>query len=432
MSVSTGSFYVFAQEQETSMFYRSCIHVEHDGRLVDVPTMEEAPLPVGSKVITHVYLYPENREEEQEALVRFENKKGLTYYPYYEGVLKIGNRNASEAEYNAFIGSGMTDYLDNYKSIRYTLEAKTSGADEHEIISSVYTVIQEAETEYQSVFEGNFEVKMHQVTFYDGDTLLASQEVRDGDSVTMPEIQKEGYNFLGFNSESDGSGIYYHYQAIQEDSVYYAIFERMSFHVNYYVDNILYTTRTVWYGEDAEFIKLSDREHQKFIGWSGNLEAVKENRNVYAIFDEVSDKPEKPEKPEVPPKQPQEETPKKPIPPKEVELPNDAIQKEVDEGVAIVVEAPQANTIELPENSEIQAAIQKKSVIEGATGLQKDDKYRIIVNGDGKNTNEVKNDVLTTSKQENGDNNAVKKIVPFVIAACGFAFLGISSYRKRH
>ncbi|MFV0394507.1 MAG: hypothetical protein ACK5LC_08935 [Coprobacillaceae bacterium] len=65
----------------------------------------------------------------------------------------------------------------------------------------------------------------------------------------------------------------------------YAIFEAKVFQVNYYVDELLYQSRNVRFGENAEQLVPPDKEGNRFLKWNVSLDNITHNIDVYAIYE---------------------------------------------------------------------------------------------------------------------------------------------------
>lgn len=121
------------------------------------------------------------------------------------------------------------------------------------------------------------------INFYDEQgNLIVSYELVVGEIFQVPTIRKEGYNFLGFNTQKDGSGEYLYTYIVSDSKNYYAIYEVIYFNVEYYVLGQLYYQTMVAYGEDAPNIEVMV-DDKEFLGWSG-LNHIQSNTQVSAQF----------------------------------------------------------------------------------------------------------------------------------------------------
>lgn len=270
--------------------YYSCIHWVKDNVIVDIPAQgSDSYLPIGSDLVIHMYVYASQRIDVKTS---YENIAGIAFQPYYEGVLLIGNRVASEAEYYQFLKEGLEDSLGTNYYMQYTLHVKSTGELEHQILTNLYVDTGDGNAiKFSNDFKGNFKPLeyYHVVNFYDADQqLVTTADVKHDSAAVAPTMpDKEGYNFLGFNTQMDGTGIYYMGEPILEDMNFYAVYEKQQFSVKYFVNNQLYQTSVVAYGDNAQNIILPDTPTLHFKGWSKDLNNIKANTEVYAIFETI-------------------------------------------------------------------------------------------------------------------------------------------------
>lgn len=120
---------------------------------------------------------------------------------------------------------------------------------------------------------------IYTVEFYDGDTLLKTEEVVKGKSATPPIVTKEGYELSGWDQE---------FNYVKSDLKIYAQFKIKTFTVKFYVLNDLFYEAEVEYG--GSVIPPSDPEIEgmHFAGWSVATTNVKSNLVVHA---QITDSP---------------------------------------------------------------------------------------------------------------------------------------------
>lgn len=109
-----------------------------------------------------------------------------------------------------------------------------------------------------------------EVKFFDqnGDYLF-SKYVKNYEDVKLNKyIEKEGYNFIRWEKYGND---------------YKAVYEIITFNVTYYVNDEVYKTITVNYGEDAPDLEF-DSQYGTFSGWQGNLKNVTEDRIITSTF----------------------------------------------------------------------------------------------------------------------------------------------------
>lgn len=241
-----------------------------------------------------------NRSSVIDTYIGFETKYGITFHSYYSGVLVINGVSATQEQYQNFINNtGVSLSLGNdYTNIQ--LQVKSIGASRDKITGNlrvyapnISSSIKTNTTEH--VFYGTFnEASYYNVKFYSNDDLLSSTTVLSGDTVTIPNVEEPyGYQFVGFNTLQDGNGTYYSQEPIFSNMSYYAVFKKKVFTVNYYIDENLYYSEQVPFGEDAEGIKIDDTSEKKFLKWDKSLNNITDNINVFAVFEDIDKQDEK-------------------------------------------------------------------------------------------------------------------------------------------
>ena len=94
----------------------------------------------------------------------------------------------------------------------------------------------------------------------------------DGDTITLPELTKYGYNHSGFKTE-DGKVLPKEVTSIllKGHTVLQAVWEAKKFNVNLYVGDALYHTTAVAFGDSYELPVLSAVDGAAFAGWGDDL-----------------------------------------------------------------------------------------------------------------------------------------------------------------
>ena len=137
------------------------------------------------------------------------------------------------------------------------------------------------------------------VNFYDEQgQLIVSYELPVGSYFEVPSIKKDGYNFIGFNTQANGSGEYLITYKVWESKNYYAIYEVINYNVEYYVQGKLFYKTTVPYQSDAPNINAPEVDGLEFIGWSG-LSNIQCDTQINASFQEKTNVVEVEEKPSI-------------------------------------------------------------------------------------------------------------------------------------
>ncbi|MDQ0360777.1 InlB B-repeat-containing protein [Breznakia pachnodae] len=131
--------------------------------------------------------------------------------------------------------------------------------------------------------------EMIDVNFYDEyGNLISSQELSYGEEIVVPTVLKDGYNFIGFNTQPNGNGEYLNSDIAIKSQNYYAVYMLTSYQVMYYLDNELIHTETISYGNNAPNISVSNKEGYQFSGWNG-LSNITEDRSIYAVYTKIEE-----------------------------------------------------------------------------------------------------------------------------------------------
>jgi hypothetical protein len=137
--------------------------------------------------------------------------------------------------------------------------------------------------------------EMIDVNFYDEyGNLISSQELSYGEEIVVPTVLKDGYNFIGFNTQSNGSGEYLNSDIAIKSQNYYVIYTQTNCQVMYYLDNELHHTEIVSYGNNAPNISVSNKEGYQFSGWNG-LSNITEDRSIYGVYTKIEEDEQKKE-----------------------------------------------------------------------------------------------------------------------------------------
>lgn len=125
------------------------------------------------------------------------------------------------------------------------------------------------------------------LTFYNENNQIASViEVPYGSRFEIPTCLKEGYNFHGYNTKSDGSGESLNSNIALKSESYYPVFTPYTYTVSYYVNDTLYHQEQITHGSNAPNITVPTTDGMVFSGWKGLLN-VTEDRNLYAVYSEI-------------------------------------------------------------------------------------------------------------------------------------------------
>lgn len=137
----------------------------------------------------------------------------------------------------------------------------------------------------------------YSVKFYDGTKLLSELAVKQNKNVTLPtDPKKDGFNFVGWFSDSKLTTKFDANKKITENTNVYAKFEIIKYSVKFYDETKLLSEQEVEIHKKAVLPSEPKKEGFKFIGWFSdssltkkfdeNLE-IKENTNVYAKFEVI-------------------------------------------------------------------------------------------------------------------------------------------------
>ncbi|MDQ0361790.1 InlB B-repeat-containing protein [Breznakia pachnodae] len=253
------------------------------------PLSSQTNIPYGANVQLHfnVTNLPDNQ-----ITAKFERTYGMEYLAYYSGVLQIDGRVVSQQEYSQFISSTGASITCANQQTTIILTVKSVGSTQGKITGSLSITVPNDSSSVKTqklehAFYGNYAFpKEHNVQFYHEGTLLSNQNVIDGSTPMIPSLSDtDGYTFVGFNTQKDGSGSFYQNDAIHESVNLYAIFQKVQYTVNYYVDGELFHSEQVYYMESPKSITPDKEEGRTFLKWDRSLETITSNVDVYAIFE---------------------------------------------------------------------------------------------------------------------------------------------------
>ncbi|MDR2201930.1 MAG: InlB B-repeat-containing protein [Clostridiales bacterium] len=136
-----------------------------------------------------------------------------------------------------------------------------------------------------SLVESSFEVKAiwelerYDVNFYDGSTLIKTQNVVRGDSATPPNPTKVGYNFVGWSGD---------YTNVTSNRDVYAQWEIKKYTVRFYNEGAVVKTQTnVPHGTAAtapDPSTLDKKSVWQFLRWSVPFDTVTSDLSVHAVW----------------------------------------------------------------------------------------------------------------------------------------------------
>lgn len=262
----------------------------------NLKSIENNVIPNGSTIQLNISIANDNGNINSQVSIL--EKEGLSFQSYYDGVLKINGKNVNQAQYQELINEGGLGIRLTQQATTISLQMTLQTANINRI--SIDTKVFSAEVNAgvnpyycEHSFYGEFVSQPNYlVNFYSlNNELLSSQSVDGKTNVELPLYELEGYDFQGFNTMKDGSGLFFNGGLVTSSMNLYAIAWIKQFEVTYYVDNKVYEKRIVNFGEDAENIMISNKKNNKFLGWKGSLKNIRSDINVYAQFEK--DDPQK-------------------------------------------------------------------------------------------------------------------------------------------
>ncbi len=145
-----------------------------------------------------------------------------------------------------------------------------------------------------------YEMKNFVVAFYNSSQMIYSEVVAAYSGLkSIPNNPKQtGYNFIGWNTKLDGSGIYYYTLSdlakVKSDLYLFAVYEITQYKVTYldYNGTLLFE-EMVDYGNRALYDQIPKRDGYIFIGWSFSLDKITDNIVVNAQYQKIEDSEEK-------------------------------------------------------------------------------------------------------------------------------------------
>ena len=121
-------------------------------------------------------------------------------------------------------------------------------------------------------------VNTYTVTFMDGDIVLKTETVNEGEDAEGLIPSKEGYIFEGWSVSINN---------INSDVVTYASFSPIQYDVKFMVDGEIYATKTVEYNGTVIPPVRPEKEGHIFMGWDGSYKNVTSNLEINAKFEKI-------------------------------------------------------------------------------------------------------------------------------------------------
>lgn len=266
------------------------VHVVAKAEYEAMPLEADTLVPYHSKIWVTMEIH--NQAGEIDALLKFRAKTGLEMLPYEAGVAQIDGHVLSKSEYEQLLAGNYQAFLKE-NNVTLKVAVKTTGTSKKKITADLTVASPTIETGntyeiFELLFRGDFQKSKessYQVSLYDDLNLIDVLNVNQGQSIILPELFKLGYTFVGFNTMPDGSGSYYMGGRIQQSISLFAIYQRNTYTITYYVDGKVYAVDYVYYGESAEPITPPEKVDNTFLYWQGNLSDIRKNTDVYAVFE---------------------------------------------------------------------------------------------------------------------------------------------------
>ncbi len=121
-------------------------------------------------------------------------------------------------------------------------------------------------------------VNTYTVTFMDGDTVLKTETVNEGENAVGLTPTKEGFEFIGWSISIEN---------VKNDIVTYAIFDAKTYTVTFMVNDEVYATKTCQYNGNVVAPTRPQLEGHVFKGWDGSLKNITSDITINAKFEKI-------------------------------------------------------------------------------------------------------------------------------------------------
>lgn len=267
-----------------SLQYTSNAYYLQNNQSIPINGVQDTTIPYGTTIQINYGIT--NNSGTVPSHITIVEKEGLTYLPYYNGVLKVNGRNVSEQEYTNFITNGNPVTLSN-ETTNIQIHMMSTGSYTNKITTdlkvysdTVTSGAKSSTTEHAFYYNFGFQERCT-IQFYDDTNFIQSLELYSGNSFQIPNVSKDGHHFIGFNTKKDGSGEYLQTAIATTSNTYYAIYEINTYQIRYFINDELYAQQTVEHGNDATEIMV---EMKEFLKWDKDLSNVVKDIDTYAIF----------------------------------------------------------------------------------------------------------------------------------------------------
>lgn len=115
----------------------------------------------------------------------------------------------------------------------------------------------------------------YKVDFIVDNEVINTQEVEHGKDAILPNVEKEGFVFLGWDKEGTN---------ITKDTTIVGSYELNKYEVKFIIDNKIVDVQMVEHGKDA-ILPATDRKGYEFLGWSNDGKNITNNTVIYGSYE---------------------------------------------------------------------------------------------------------------------------------------------------
>lgn len=175
-------------------------------------------------------------------------------------------------------------YLDTDDTILYETDIyKGEDAPEVIIVKEGYTFIgwdkELKNVQTDLTVKAMFTAKKFKVKFLIDGVTKKEETVEYGKSATAPEVEKEGYRFIGFDQD---------FSHVTSDLTINAKFEKLSYTIKFVVDGKIIKEEIVEYGESANAPTDFENDSFKFLGWDQDFSHVTSDLTINAKIEKLT------------------------------------------------------------------------------------------------------------------------------------------------
>ena len=236
--------------------------------------------PTGIVTIEEKTIYGDKTEYQAVFIAEGENTTTVNLNYYVEKEQNVKKVSSAEQGFSvtvsAFYFSDLKDELDPYGFIKITRETEEEFFCLSEKVDKVWTEAGDYQITltnrlgYSYSFNLKIEETYYSVAFSgEGADGLEPILYVDGDVISLPKLTRYGYEHIGYKSSSgqvysdEVAAILLKGQAVLE-----VVWKAKQFRMNFYVDDALYKSQTVDFGETYGLPTLESTPTRRFVGWS--------------------------------------------------------------------------------------------------------------------------------------------------------------------